>query len=57
MDYGKDMQSYILMETWFTQLGLVTTLKIGSLFRLLGESFSAILSCLIKTVNYFPVIE
>lgn len=36
MDYGKDMQSYILMEIWPTQSTIVTILKIGFLRRLQG---------------------
>ena len=39
MDYGRDMQNYILMETWFTWLGIVTIEKIGSLLKLLGSNF------------------
>ncbi|KAB2096782.1 hypothetical protein ERO13_A01G125900v2 [Gossypium hirsutum] len=33
MGYGKDMQIYILIEIWFTQLGLVTIQKTGFLLR------------------------
>ncbi|KAK4572002.1 hypothetical protein RGQ29_030413 [Quercus rubra] len=34
MDFGKDMQIYILTRIWFTQWVLVTIGKIGSLLRL-----------------------
>lgn len=37
MDYGKDIQSYILMMTWCTQLARVTTRKIGFSLRLPGK--------------------
>lgn len=39
MDYGKNMQSYIQMRTWFTQLVRVTIQKTGSLLMLLGEYY------------------
>jgi len=41
-DYGKDMQNYIMMETWFTRSGLVTLQKTGSLLKLPGSIFSII---------------
>lgn len=36
-DYGKNIQSYILMVTWYTQLVRVITRKIGFLPKLPGK--------------------
>lgn len=38
MGCGKDMLIYIQMETWFSQLAIVTTKKIGSLLKLTGSA-------------------
>ena len=37
MGYGKDMQSYIQIKTWFTLLGSVTIAKIGFLLKSQGD--------------------
>lgn len=54
MDYGRDMQSYILMEIQSTQLALVTTKQIGFLLKLQGSFLPTLVACFLILVTGCP---
>lgn len=54
---GRDIQNYILKETWFTKLVLVTTGKIGSLHRWSGTLIQLLTSFFVWLPVIFSILE
>jgi hypothetical protein len=54
MDCGKDIQSYIRMQIWFTQLVLVTTGRIGFTLRFPGPVLGILIICITRLKTIVP---